>query len=121
MSDELVQTLLGLLTAMLAASTPLLVGYFVKWLAKRLKREGLEATDRELELIRKLVTDAVAFAKKAADGKAKNGGGKMASPEKKELAMAFICKFATKYGLEESAVEGVEDFIESVLGQEPEL
>ena len=136
--EDLQGMALSVLTTLVAAATPFLVAYLVAYLRKQLRKVGLEATDQELETVRKIATEAVHYAAQKAKVRAKDASGEKTtgekttgekttgekmttSHEKKDLAMAFAYKLAGKYGVSESAQDTMEEMLEAALGSRPEL
>lgn len=116
--DEILKMVLGLLAALLTAVTPLLVAYLVKYLQNQLHKVGLEATDQELDTIRKIAEEGIAFAAQQAKVKMKGDGkSKLTSADKKALALAFSKKLASKYGVDAGKVDLLEDLLESALAK----
>jgi hypothetical protein len=120
--DELVQGAIGLLVAMLTAATPFLVAYAVQYLRKQLKKVGLEATDQEIETIKRIAAEGIAFAAQKAKLHIKTEGATpLTGKEKKELAMSFARKLAGKYSVSDKAMDVMDDLVEAALAKAPDL
>ena len=117
MTDELIKVAIGALATMLTAATPILVGFLVQYLRKKLKQAGLEASDQELETIRKLALEGIAYAAQQAKVDAKLEKPKMSSPEKKALALSFARKLAEKHGVNGGSVDMLDGVIEAALAK----
>lgn len=111
------ETLLQLLAAVLAAATPILVGFAIQWIRKQLEKAGFETSEKELAMIRALAEEGVAFAAQSAKVKVKTGGAKLTGAQKKNLAVAFAKKLALKNGVTPSSVDVLDDMIEAALGR----
>lgn len=98
--------LLQLLYDLLALLIPILVGYTIAWLQKRLGTEKLEAVVKELASKRELARVAVLFVQQAY----KDLGG----PEKYEKAAEWLSDAAGKIGIQLSEEE-IKGLIEAAL------
>ena len=95
-----------LLYDIIAVLVPVLVGYLVAWLQKRLGAEKIEKIKRELEIKQDLARIAVQFAQQVY----KDLGG----PERYEKAAEWLSNMATQMGLQLSTDE-VKALIEATL------
>lgn len=100
--------LLQLLFDIIAVLVPVLVGYLVAWLQKRLGVEKMQQIKQEIETKQELARIAVQFVQQAY----KDLGG----PEKYEKAAEWLSNMATQMGLKLSANE-VKALIEAALKQ----
>lgn len=100
--------LLQLLFDIIAVLVPVLVGYIVAWLQKRLGAEKIEKIKREIETKQDLARIAVQFVQQAY----KDLGG----PEKYEKAAEWLADMAAKLGLQLTPDE-VKALIEATLKQ----
>lgn len=100
--------LLQLLFDIIAVLVPVLVGYFIAWLQKRISTEKVQQIKQELETKQELARIAVQFVQQAY----KDLGG----PQKYEKAAEWLSGMATQMGLELSANE-VKALIEAALKQ----
>lgn len=100
--------LLQLLFDIIAVLVPVLVGYLVAWLQKRIGTEKVQQIKQELETKQELARIAVQFVQQAY----KDLGG----PEKYEKAAEWLSNMATQMGLQLSTDE-VKALIEAALKQ----
>jgi hypothetical protein len=117
MTDELLKGVMGLLAMVVTAATPVLVGFAIQYLRQKLKQAGLEASDQELETLRKLALEGIAYAAQQAKVDAKLEKPKMSSPEKKALAMSFARKLAEKHGVNGGSIDMLDGVIEAALAK----
>ena len=102
MHDAIMQLLLDII----AVLVPILVGYTIAWLKKRIGTEKMEALVRELATKRELARVAVLFVQQAY----KDLGG----PEKYEKAAEWLSDTAQKMGIQLSEDE-IKGLIEAAL------
>jgi len=100
--------LLQLLIDVIAVLVPVLVGYIVAWIQKRLGAEKIQQIKQELETKQELARIAVQFVQQAY----KDMGG----AEKYEKAAEWLSNMATQLGLQLSAEE-IKALIEAALKQ----
>lgn len=112
--SEWADVALSLLAMVVTAATPILVGYLVQYLRRKMALVGVEVTAKEMEIIRALALEAVAFAAQKAKVKAK-AAVKTTSADKKALALALAHKLAENHGLSRDKMGLLDGAIEAVL------
>jgi|GEM_PF-5325731 len=116
MNEELLNALLGMLAAVIAAATPIVAAYVVKWFRKKMEREGIEISGQQAAQLQNFVLQGIQYAAQKAKVQAKNGTGeKMPSSEKLQLAAGLARALAKSHGIPEERLVNVEDLIESAL------
>jgi cell division protein ZapA (FtsZ GTPase activity inhibitor) len=112
-----------ILAGVIATLAPILVAALLAFINKRMKAEALGTSERELDLMRKLVFEAINVAAKKSDLKVKLGSpeDRLTSAAKLELATGLAKKMARKHGVSEGTLDLAEDLIESSLAQHPNI
>lgn len=112
---EILQQVLEYLIPILLPVAIVAVAHLARAASRRL---GIDASDKEIDLVRSLCVDAVSFVEQRAGvAKAKGTEPLMSSSDKKQLARAFVVRVAQAKGLSPIAVEMVDSLIESALSR----
>lgn len=118
--SELTEVVLSLLAVIVTAATPVLVGYLVQYLRRKMVSVGIEVTAKEMEVIRGLALEGVAFAAQKAKVGVK-AGMKIGSSDKKALALSLARKLAKKHGISADKANLLDDAIEAALALDTRL
>ena len=121
-SSGLLEVVLSVAAAVLTALAPLLVKAALDWFKSKAEAQGIEVNAKELELLRQLALEGVAYAAQGDKvARKKNGGEGLSPQEKKELALSFAAKLARKYEVSEAGISAIDGLIEAVLAVRSDL